>query len=246
MSLLSIKHVTKRLGRGRIERLVLKDVSLDIEAGELVAVWGLRRSGRTTLVRIAAGLERPDEGMVLFAGQELAQHRDKILGHEIGCAQMHLSLGEGGSVLDHVADGPLAEGISLSAARRRAQEALVEVGAEECAEFSPRELNAGEAVRVALARALIGGSRLLVVDEPTNGVDLMDRDPILRLLRGIANRGVAVLMTTGDGAALAGVDRSFTLDHGELLGGAAQPLASVSPLRRRSSETPATSKRAGG
>jgi ABC-type multidrug transport system ATPase subunit len=235
MSLLSVEHVSKRHGRGRIERLVLRDVSLDIEAGELVAVWGLRRSGRTTLVRIATGMERPDEGTALFAGQELARRRDKILGSEIGYAQLHLLLGEGGSVLDHVADGLLAKGMSLLAARRRAREALAEVGVEECAELGSRELDVGEAVRVALVRALIGGPRLLVVDEPTNGVDLMDRDPILRLLRGIANRGVAVLMTTGDGAALAGVDRVFTLDHGELRGGAAQPLASVSPLRPRSS-----------
>ena len=246
MSLLSIEHVTKRRGGGRIERLVLKDVSLSIEVGELVAVWGLRRSGRTTLLRIATGMERPDDGTVLFAGEELARCRDKVLGRGVGCVQLPLSLGEGGSVLDQVAEGWLAGRSSLSAARRRAREVLAEVGAEGCAEFSPRELDAGEAVRVALARALIGGPRLLVVDEPTNGVDLMDRDPILRLLRGIANRGVAVLMTTGDGAALAGVDRPFTLDHGELLGGGTRPLASVSPLRRRSSEMPATSRRAGG
>jgi ABC-type ATPase involved in cell division len=244
MSLLSILQVSKRHGRGRIERPVLRDVSLDIEAGELVAVWGPRRSGRTTLVRIATGMECPDEGKVLFAGQELARRRDEILGSEIGCAQLHLLLGEGGSVLDRVADGLLAKGMSLSAARGRAGEALAEFGVEECAEFSPRELDAGEVVRVALVRALIGGPKLLVVDEPTNGVDLMDRDPILRLLRGIANRGVAVLMTTGDGAALAGVDRPFTLDHGELRGGAAQPLASVSPLRHRSAH-PAKSRRTG-
>jgi ABC-type cobalamin/Fe3+-siderophores transport system ATPase subunit len=237
MSLLSIKHVTTRHGRGRIERLVLKDVSMDVEAGELIAVWGLRRSGRTTLLRIATGMERPNQGTVLFAGQELARCRDKILGSEIGCVQLPSSLGGGESVLDWVAEGWMAGGISLAAARRRARETLAEVKAEGCAEFSLRELDAGEAVRAALARALTGGPRLLVVDEPTNGVDLMDRDPILRLLRGTANRGVAVLMTTGDGAALAGVDRSFTLDHGELLGGDAQRLASVSPLRRRASHS---------
>lgn len=242
MSLLSVKDVSKRHGRGRSERLVLRDVSLNIEAGELVVVWGLRRSGRTTLVRIATGMERPDEGTVLFAGEDLARRRDKVLGREIGCAQLHHPLGGGGSVLDHVADGVLAGKVSLSTARRRAREALAEVGAEGCLEFSLHELDAGEAVRVALACALIGGPRLLVVDEPTNGVDLMDRDPILRLLRGIANRGVAVLMTTGDGAALAGVDRPFTLNHGELLGGDARPLASVTQLRRHSSEASARSQ----
>jgi ABC-type ATPase involved in cell division len=235
MSLLSIQHATKHHGRGRIERLALRDVSLEIEPGELVAVWGLRRSGRTTLVRIAAGMERPDDGTVLFAGRDLAQHRDKVLGSEIGCAQFYFSPGEPGSVLDQVADGLLAERLSISTARRRAKEALADVGAEECAELSPRELDAGETVRVALARALVTGPKLLVVDEPTNGVDLVERDPILKLLRRVANRGVAVLMTTGDGAALAGVDHVFTLDHGELRGGASQPPASVSPLRRSSS-----------
>jgi ABC-type sulfate/molybdate transport systems ATPase subunit len=237
MSLLSIKHVTKRRGRGRIERVVLRGVSLEIESGEMVAVWGLRRSGRTTLVRIAAGLEHPDEGVVLFAERDLARCRDEILGSEIGCAQFHFAPGEGGSVLDQVADGLLAERISMPTARRRAKEALARVGAEECAELGPRELDAGETVRVALARALVVEPRLLVVDEPTNGVVLRDRDPILMLLRDIAGGGVAVLMTTGDGAALSGVDRVFTLNHGELRGGASQPLASVSPLRRPASRT---------
>ncbi len=245
MSLLSVKHVTKRDGRGRLERLVLKDVSLEIEAGELAAVWGLRRSGRTTLVRVAAGIERPDEGTVMFAGHDLARHRDALLGSEIGCTQLNLWPKHGESVLEHVADGLLAGKISRSEAALRAREALADVGAEEFAEFGLRELDASEVVRVALACALIGGPRLLVVDEPTNGVDLMQRDPVLRLLRSIANRGVAVLMTTGDGAALAGVDRAFTLDRGELLGGAEQPLASVSPLRRRASPAAVRSSRAG-
>lgn len=245
MSLLSIRHVTKHHGYGRIDRLVLSDVSLEIEPGEIVAVWGLRRSGRTTLVRIAAGMEHPDSGTVLLAGRDLARHRDKTLGSEIGCAQFHLSSTEGSSVLDQVANGPLAEGSSILVARRRAKEALVDVGVEECAEFSPRDLDAGEIVRVSLARALVLEPRLLVVDEPTNGVDLRDRDPILMLLRRIANCGVAVLMTTGDGAALSGVDRVFTLDHGELHGGASQAPASVTPFRRHSPQASIKSERMG-
>jgi ABC-type ATPase involved in cell division len=235
VSLLSMRHVTKRHGHGRIERLALSGVSLEIEPCELVAVWGLRRSGRTTLMRIAAGMERPDDGTVLFAGHDLSRRRDKTLGSEIGFAQFHFSSAEGESVLDQVANGLLAERISISAARHRAKDALADVGAEECAEFSPRDLDAGETVRVSLARALVLEPRLLVIDEPTNGVDLRDRDPILMLLRRIANLGVAVLMTTGDGAALSGVDRVFTLDHGELHGGTSQPPASVTPLRRPSS-----------
>jgi len=245
VSLLSIRHVTKRYGRGRIERLALSDVSLEIEPGEMVAVWGLRRSGRTTLVRIAAGMEHADDGTVLFAGLDLARRRDKALGSEIGCAQVHFSSTEGESVLDQVANGRLAEGSSIAAARRCAKKVLADVGVEECAELSPRELDAGEMARVSLARALVLEPKLLVIDEPTNGVDLRDRDPILMLLRRIANSGVAVLMTTGDGAALSGVDRVFTLDHGELRGGVSQPPASVTPLRRPPPQAPVTSELTG-
>ena len=245
MSLLSIRHVIKRHGHGRIERLALRDVSLEVESGELVAVWGLRRSGRTTLMRIAAGMESPDDGTVLFAGHDLSRRRDKTLGSQIGCAQFHFSSEEGESVLDQVANGLLAERISIGAARRRAKEVLADVEVEECAELSPRDLDAGETVRVALARALVLGPRLLLIDEPTNGVDLRDRDPILMLLRRIANRGTAVLMTTGDGAALSGVDRVFMLDHGELHGGTSQAPASVTPLRRPPSQASVESERMG-
>lgn len=232
MSLLVLEGVGKHHRRGRVERLVLDDVSLELDAGEFAAVWGLRRSGRTTLLRVAAGMERPDAGTARFDGRDLAADRDRLLGREIGYVQLHFSPGEGASVLDQVAGGLLAERIAPAAARRRALQALAETDAESCAALGPRDLDAGEAVRVALARALVAGPRLLVVDEPTNGVDVADRDPILRLLRRIADGGVAVLMSTGDGAALAGADRAFTIDHGELRGGVADPPASVIPLRR--------------
>jgi putative ABC transport system ATP-binding protein len=245
MSLLVLEGVSKHHRRGRVERLVLDDVSLELEAGELVAVWGLRRSGRTTLLRVAASMERPETGTVRFDGRDLAQGRSSVLGSKIGYVQLHFSPGEGESVLDQVAGGLLAERVSLAAARRRALQALVDAGVESCAALRPRDLDAGEAVRVAVARALVAAPRLLVVDEPTNGVDVGDRDPILRLLRRIANGGVAVLMSTGDGAALAGADRVFTIDHGQVRGGVADPQAPVIPLRRPARPAAGESGRAG-
>lgn len=245
MSLLVLEGVSEHHRRGRVERLVLDDVSLEMETGELVAVWGLRRSGRTTLLRVASGMERPERGTVRFDGRDLAQGRDRVLGSKIGYVQLHFSPGEGESVLDQVAGGLLAEPVSFAAARRRALQALVDAGAESCAALCPRDLDAGEAVRVAVARALVAAPRLLVVDEPTNGVDVADRDPILRLLRCIASGGVAVLMSTGDGAALAGADRVFTIDHGQVRGGVADPRAPVIPLRRSARPAAGESGRAG-
>jgi putative ABC transport system ATP-binding protein len=232
MSLLALQNVSKHHRRGRVERLVLDGVSLELDTGELVAVWGLRRSGRTTLLRIAAGMERPDIGLARFDGQNLAHRRDRVLGRDIGYVQLHFSAGEGASVLDQIGGGLLAGRVALATARRHALQMLAEVDAVSCASLSPRDLNSAEAVRAAIARALITRPRLLIVDEPTSGVDIVDRDSILGLLRRIANGGVTVLMSTGDGAALAGSDRVFTIDHGKLRGGVADPKAPVVPLRR--------------
>jgi ABC-type ATPase involved in cell division len=231
VSLLVLEHVSVHHRRGRVERLVLRDVSLELEAGELVAVWGMRRSGRTTLLRVATGIERAEHGKVSFAGRDLVRARDVMLGGEIGYVQPNFFPVAGESVLDQVAGGLLARRIALAAARRRALQALVDMGAESCATLCTRDLDTGETVRVALARALVVKPRLLVVDEPTNGVGVADRDPILGLLRHIADMGVAVLMSTGDGAALAGSDRAFTLDRGQLRGGHGDPWAPVIPLR---------------
>ena len=77
MSLLELERVAKRYRDGQLERVVLREVSLDLDGGELAVVWGLRRSGRSTLLRVAAGIEAPDEGVVRFDGRDLAVHGER-------------------------------------------------------------------------------------------------------------------------------------------------------------------------
>jgi ABC-type ATPase involved in cell division len=232
MSLLSIEHVTKRHRRGRLECIAIRDVSLDIEPGELVAVWGARRSGRSTLLRVAAGIESPEEGSVRFEGHDLACCRNSVLGRRIGYCQTCFSSAQRGLVVEHVAAGLLAQRASPKQARRRGQEVLLRVGAERCCRLECHELDGAEVVRVAIASALVTAPVLLVIDEPTSGVDLLERDPILALLRSIANEGTAVLMSTGDAQGLSGVDRALSIDNGELRGDATPVQAHVVPLRR--------------
>jgi len=240
MTLLALDRVRVRHSEGGRERMVLRDVSLDLDAGELAVVWGLRRSGRSTLLRVAAGLAAPDAGTVRFDGRDLAAHRERLLGDGIGYVQRRLRWAEGQSVLDQATGALLARGLAPSAARMRARAALERAGAERCAGLRLGKLDAGEAVRVALARALALEPRLLVVDEPTKGVDLMERDEILRLLRSLADGGMAVLASTGDSAALSGADRTLALSDGELRGSVTPELAQVVPLR------PAAIRQAGG
>ncbi|HEX7291568.1 MAG TPA: ATP-binding cassette domain-containing protein [Conexibacter sp.] len=223
MDLLALDRVSKRFrrgGRGGFEQLALRDVELEVAAGELVAVWGRRRSGRTTLLQVAAGIERPSAGVVRFRGVDLA--RRAMLGREGGIAYAgtHFSRIVGETVLDHVAAPLLGGGTSASAAQAPAFEALQRVGAVECAQLDVDALDHDERIRVAVARALATGPRLLIVDEPTQELRLADaRDRVLELLRALARRdGVAVLMTAGEAGDLAGADRALTIDRGELRG----------------------------
>lgn len=234
MTLLELDHVSKRYGRGLNEHLALRDVSLNVEAGEIVAVWGRRRSGRSTLLRIAAGVETPDAGAVRLEGTDLSGRGCELLGGGIGYCRKTFRPNEGRVVLDHLIVGQLARGVVPSAATDRAWEALERSDVGASAKLKPGELDANEAVRVAIARALTLEPKLLLIDEPTIGVDLSDRDEILLLLHSLAGEGMAVVMSTGEATALAGGARALTLSEGELRGRPPRELAPVLPLRRRS------------
>ena len=234
MSLLELEHATKRFTSGQRETFALRDVSLALDAGECVAIYGLRRSGRTTLLRVVAGILPLDEGVVRFAGRDLADRPPRTLGVEIGYCSPAFDPAHGGTMIDHVAVALLARGVGRTRACDQAQDALARAGASECAHLDPRELHVDELVRAGIARALVTSPRLLLLDEPTNGVELLQRDAILGLLRSLADAGVAVLMTVGE--PVVGADRVLALDGGRLRGRAEAERTPVVPLRARQVE----------
>ena len=231
MSLLALEHATKRFTSGQRETHVLRDVSCEFAAGELTAVCGLRRSGRTTLLRVSAGIVPLDEGVVRFEGHDLAGWSGQALGVAIGYCSPLFDPAHGGIVVDQVAVGLLARGIGMVRARARAEEALERVGASQAAHLDPRDLHLDELVRVGIARALVTGPRVLLLDEPTNGVDVHERDGILALLRGLAGQGMAILATVGE--SIVGADRLLTLDAGRLRAGDAPGPAGIVALPPR-------------
>jgi ABC-type sugar transport system ATPase subunit len=234
VSLLELEGVSKRYRAGQREGLVLDDVSLEVEGGELVVVWGRRRSGRTTLLRIAAGIESPDAGGVRFAGEDLVSAGARALGQGIGYVRKGLRAGEEEGVLEQVAAPLLARGVSVDEARSRARTALARAGAQACAALRVSELGAGEGVRVALARTLALSPAIVVIDEPVGAVELGERDEILALLRRLAGEGVAVLASASEAGELAGAHRGFSLGDGRLRGPSVPELAPVLALRRAS------------
>ncbi len=230
MSLLELEHVSKCYGRLN-ERVALRDVSLQVGVGEMVVIWGLRRSGRSTLLRIAAGIETPDIGSVSFEGRDVRARPGETLGEGIGYCRKRFAPGEGLLVIDQLITGLIARGVPLSSAANRARAALERTEIADCATLTPAELDHGEAVRAAIARALAFAPRLLLIDEPTIGVDLLARDGILMLLHSLAQEGMAILASTGESPGLSGA-RALTLSEGELHGGSTHELATVVPIRR--------------
>jgi ABC-type multidrug transport system ATPase subunit len=232
VNVLELENVNKHYREAGRERVVLRDVMLEVHAEELVAVWGTRRSGRTTLLRIAAGIETPDGGEVRFRGRRVDGHGGAALGQGIGYVQKTLRGSEEQAVIEQVAAVALARGAGFAQAREQARVALQRVEAGDCAAMRIGELTSGESLRVALARALCPSPALLVVDEPTATARLGERDEILALLGRLAADGVAVLASVSEPDELAGAHRALTLSDGELRGRSSPSLAPVVALRR--------------
>ena len=221
MTLLSLDGVTKRFARGYREVDALGDVSLELERGDFVAIWGASRSGKTTLLRVAAGIEAPDAGSVRFDGRDLAtlsrRARARLLLTEIGCVWQTGRITRGLSVLDHVAL-PRFKERSHAQARVDAHAVLERVGVAQCAGARWHELTDGERTRVALAHALIRRPRLLLADEPTANLNMIEREQVLGVLRSVAEEaGVAIVMTAPDAPNLLQSHRLMSLDRGRLI-----------------------------
>lgn len=221
MPLLSLDGVTKRFARGYRKIDALDGIALEVERGDFVAIWGASRSGKTTLLRVAAGIEPPDAGCVTYDGRDLAtlsrRARAQLLLTEIGSMWQTGRITRGLSVLDHVAL-PRLRACSRAQARIEAHGVLERVGAAPCSSARWHELTDGERTRVALAHALIRRPRLLLADEPTASLNLIEREQVLGVLRSIAEEtGVAIVMTAPDAPDLLQSHRLMSLDRGRLV-----------------------------
>ncbi len=218
-ALLSLRGVGKSYWRGDSEVRVLTDVTLAVGAGEFTAVWGTRGSGKTTLLKLAARLERPDSGMVSFNGVDLASLSD--------AQHARLMLGQVGWVrrtgprsdlrmLDYVALPLLAE-YGRRHAYTRAAEAIERVGVSAHARQRWGNLCDGERSLIGIAHGIARAPRLLLVDDPTANLDVLERERVAELLRSLADtEAIAVLMTVPDMPAAMQAHQIVSLGAGRL------------------------------
>ena len=202
---------------------VLREVNLQICAGERVAVVGTSGAGKTTLMHILGGLDHPTTGEVLFEGDSLFALRgadlDAFRNRTVGFVfQFHQLLPEF-TALENVMMPLLIGGVARSTAMQKATEILTEVGLQNRLIHKPGALSGGEQQRVAIARALIREPRLLLADEPTGNLDSRISDEIMQLLNRMHQvRGLTMVIVTHNTALANSLDRTLWIEDGVVAG----------------------------
>lgn len=220
-ALLSVDRVCKTYWRGRHEIVVLDSVSFEIERGEFAAMYGRRATGKSTLLRIAAGLDAPDSGTVTLAGRDLfpgcRPPRLRGLARGVGWMQRSGPLLASMTMVDYIAM-PLLDELPHRQAHQRAARALDRMAAGQLADAVWGEMSDAERMLAMLARAIVREPELLLADDPTAGLDTREREIVLGLLRRAAETSrTAVLIAVPAVPDLLRAHRVMTLSGGELM-----------------------------
>lgn len=218
---LELQDVGKVFRRGARLVVALDRVCLEVERGECVVVYGASRSGKTTLLRLAAGAETPTAGTVRYDGRDLSDlgegRRSRLVRSEVSWVPASLDVHPGLSVLEQVTLAGYLRSRDHSRSVREAREVLKSAGIEQCAEARSCELSDGELRLMALAQGIIKRPRLLLADAPASGLDPVERDRVLDLLRICAvERGATVLFSAAHADETLRAGRLVRLDAGRL------------------------------
>jgi putative ABC transport system ATP-binding protein len=201
----------------------LRNVNLDIESGEHVAVVGPSGSGKSTMLNILGCLDRPTSGSYRFSGKEVAELSEAELSmlrqRWIGFVFQFFHLLPRLDAVGNVEVPMIFAGVRREERRRRAERALGDVGLAKRMRHKPEELSGGERQRVAIARSVVMGPRLLLADEPTGNLDRRSAQEIMELIESMNAAGLTLIVVTHDPSVAARAGRIIRLEDGRIVSG---------------------------
>jgi len=220
-TVIQLRELTKVYRQGELEVLALNRVTLDISAGEFVALMGPSGSGKSTLLHLVAGIDRPTSGVCRVAGVEVSGLGETKLTRwrreHVGFVFQTFNLIPVLTAFENVEMPLLITRLSARERRKHVEAALELVGLKDRMHHLPRQLSGGQEQRVAVARAIVPDPSLVLADEPTGNLDAQSATDILELLKTLNTRmQKTVVMVTHDPKAAAYAHRSVHLEKGEL------------------------------
>ncbi len=219
--IISVVGVTRVFGEGERRVVAVNGISLEVYTGEFLAIVGRSGSGKTSLLNLMSGLDRPTQGKVYFDGQDLSQLSESEMvefrRHEVSFVFQSFALLPLLSAYENVELPLRINGASWRERRQKVTEALAMVGLAERAKHRPYELSGGEQQRVAIARALVTSPRVVFADEPTGELDSATGMAIGGILRDVVDKqGVTCVVVTHDLALASLADRVVELEDGAI------------------------------
>jgi putative ABC transport system ATP-binding protein len=223
--LLELNDVSRVYGE-QVQVYALREVSLQIRAGNLLAIIGPSGSGKSTMLGLLGVLDRPSEGQVIVGGQDTATlddaARSRLRGDSIGFVFQQFHLIPHLTALGNVETALLFRGIDRSARRERALAALEQVGLAPRADHRPLQLSGGEQQRVAIARAIVTEPIMVLADEPTGALDSRNAANVMEIFAGLESPDRAVVLVTHDHGVAATANRVVTMRDGRIVEDRAQ------------------------
>lgn len=224
MSVISIRDLTKTYQMSEISVHALRGISLEIKAGEFVAVVGPSGSGKSTLMHILGCLDRPTSGHYFLEGRDVSTQTDddlsRIRNRQIGFVFQGFNLLSRTSALENVELPLLYSDSNFSAPerKRRALEALSAVGLAERSHHHPNQLSGGQQQRVAIARALLNAPSIILADEPTGNLDSRTSVEVMEIFQDLqARRGITIVLITHDRQVAEYASRIVTFRDGRII-----------------------------
>src|SRR5512138_2506331 len=242
MALIELRDVTKVYDTGDVQVKALDGVSLDVEAGESVAVMGASGSGKSTLMNLLGCLDRPTSGSYRLAGDDVRLDRNRlaeIRNRTLGFVFQSFNLLARTSAVENVELPLLYSGVAPAERRRRALAALGRVGLAERAGHHPNQLSGGQQQRVAIARALVVEPRIILADEPTGNLDSRTSVEVMSLLQALGDSGITIVLVTHEPDIALYAGRVLDMKDGRLRSDVRRPAVRAVPAPPPAEDAPA-------